>query len=99
MLDTRSDGREDAGKEQATASVLAAARVGYLTSEYAQLTKRESVRALTQEAWLACSDPLAMLCFLHGRASGRKFRLFVAAVSRRDPGGGGSDVRRFGIRA
>src|SRR5262249_11451182 len=43
---------------------------------------RESVREMTREAWLACSDPVAMLCFPHGRASGRKFRVFAVACAR-----------------
>ena len=39
-------------------------------------------QAMTREAWLVCSDPLAMLGFLHRRASGRKFRLFATACAR-----------------
>src|SRR6476660_7844731 len=68
-----------ADANNATARILAAASVGYITSDYAGLTKSAAVQAMTREAWLACSDPLAMLCFLHGRANGRKFRLFATA--------------------
>jgi hypothetical protein len=74
--------RQQQDSDNATESVLAAARVGYFTCGYAHLTKREAVQAMTREAWLAGSDPLAMLCFLHGRASGRKFRLFATACAR-----------------
>jgi hypothetical protein len=37
---------------------------------------------MTRKAWNACYDPLAMLCFLSGRASGRQFRLFATACAR-----------------
>ncbi|HUR55082.1 MAG TPA: hypothetical protein VMZ71_13195 [Gemmataceae bacterium] len=65
-----------------TARVLAAARVGYLTADFAQLTKRNTVEALSDGGWQECRDPLAMLCYLHGRSGGRKFRLFAAACAR-----------------
>jgi hypothetical protein len=39
---------------------------------------------VTESEWLSCSDPLAMFGFLHGRAGGRKFRLFAAACARDD---------------
>lgn len=74
--------RQEQDSDDATASVLAAASVGYITRDYTQLTKSEAVQAMTLEAWLACSDPLAMLCFLHGRVSGRQFRLFATACAR-----------------
>jgi hypothetical protein len=53
-----------------------------LAHERALLRIRKAVRAMTREAWLACSDPEVMLCFLHGRARGRKFRLFATACAR-----------------
>ena len=34
--------------------------------------------AMTEAEWLACTDPTPMLLFLHGRASDRKLRLFIA---------------------
>src|SRR5262249_53361943 len=68
--------------DDAARSVLAAASVGYITSAYARLATSESVRAMTRDAWFASSDTLAMLCFLHGRGSGRKFRLFATACAR-----------------
>jgi hypothetical protein len=36
-----------------------------------------------EQEWRACADPYAMLMFLHGRATERKLRLFVAACCRR----------------
>jgi len=68
--------------DAATARVLAAASVGYLTADFTQLTKRNTVEALSEGGWQECRDPLAMLCYLHGRASGRKFRLFATACAR-----------------
>jgi hypothetical protein len=59
--------------------ILAAASVGYITSDFVHLMQGASGRAMTKEAWLTCCDPLAMLCFLHGRGNGRKFRLFATA--------------------
>src|SRR5262249_47641521 len=35
--------------------------------------------AMTEQEWLACSDPTPMLAYLKGRATERKFRLLVAA--------------------
>jgi hypothetical protein len=74
--------RQQQDSDHAVRRVLAAASVGFITSDYAHLMKNKTVRAMTREAWLACSDPLAMLCFLHGRAGGRKFRLFATACAR-----------------
>src|SRR4051812_27360401 len=68
--------------DDAVRSVLAAASVGYITADYVRLTTSESVRTMTRDTWLASSDTLAMLCFLHGRGSGRKFRLFATACAR-----------------
>jgi hypothetical protein len=36
-----------------------------------------------ETAWLACTDPDAMLRFLRGRVSERKLRLFACACIRR----------------
>jgi hypothetical protein len=69
-------------RDAATARVLAAARVGYLTADFAHLAKSDAVEALGEGGWQECRDPLAMLCYLHGRASGRKFRLFATACAR-----------------
>lgn len=80
MSDTSN--RRQQGDDSSRESILAAARVGYFTRDYAQLTKSQSVQTMTPEAWLACDDPLAMLYFLHGRGSGRKFRLFAIACAR-----------------
>lgn len=66
----------------ADGAVLAAARVGYLTADFAHLVKRGAVDAMTVEGWYSCCDPLAMLSYLHRRASGRKFRLFATACAR-----------------
>jgi hypothetical protein len=38
---------------------------------------------MTEAEWLACQDPEPMQKFLRGRISNRKWRLFVAACSRR----------------
>ncbi len=40
--------------------------------------------AMTEEEWLACTDVLAMMFFLRGRASERKLGLFRCASHRRD---------------
>jgi len=37
---------------------------------------------MNEGEWLACTDPKTMLAYLHGKASGRKLRLFAAARCR-----------------
>jgi hypothetical protein len=39
--------------------------------------------ALNKKEWLKCTDPMAMLEFLQGKASTRKLQLFVCAACRR----------------
>jgi hypothetical protein len=38
---------------------------------------------MNEAEWLACTDPNVMVAYLHGRASSRKFRLFICACCRR----------------
>src|SRR3954468_22614302 len=40
-------------------------------------------RAMTEQEWLACEDPVPMLGFLRGKVSDRKINWFKAACCRR----------------
>jgi hypothetical protein len=43
----------------------------------------EGVNTVDEAAWLACTNPFAMLYFLSGQVSERKWRLFASACCRR----------------